>query len=195
MPNSAPHKLSININILKPQGNPEKVYVRLSRWALSTGRYIVIFIEIIVLAAFLSRFKFDADLADTKEKIDQQIPFVESLRPDEQLVRQTQLQLATVKDIRLNSINYAQVLQSLSSYTPQGVRIVTLGLEKTGNQVTLRISGRAQTNNDLASFVAGLRNDSNFSEITLTNAGLDQTVITFSLTGIVNPTNSQDQNI
>ncbi len=195
MPNSAPHKLSININILKPQGNPEKTYVRISRWALSTGRYIVIFVEIIVLAAFLSRFKFDADLADTKEKIDQQIPFIESLKPDEQLIRQTQLQLATIKDIRLNSINNAAVLQSIASYTPQGVRIVTLGMEKTDNRINLRITGRSQTNNDLASFVTGLRNDKNFSEINLVNVGLDEAVITFSLTGVVNPTTSQDQNI
>lgn len=195
MPNPTPHKFAIKINILKPQGNPEKIVVRISRWALSTGRYIVIFIEIIVLTAFLSRFKFDADLADTKEKIDQQIPFIESLKSDESLVRQTQLQLATVKDIRLNSIDHPQVLQSIARYTPQGVRIITLGLEKSDKSVNLRISGRAQSNNDLASFLAGLKQDKNFSEITLTNAGLDQSVITFGLTGTVNPINKQNNNI
>lgn len=195
MPNQAPHKFLININILKPQGNPEKTYVRISRWALSTGRYIVIFVEIIVLAAFLSRFKFDADLADTKEKIDQQIPFVESLKPDEALIRQTQLQLATVKDIRLNSVDYAQVLQNIASITPQGVRIVTLGLEKSDNTVNLRINGRAQSNTDLAVFITGLRQNPNFSDVSLTNAGLDQSVITFSLNGTVNAVNNQDQNI
>lgn len=192
MPNS-PKKLSININILKPQGNPEKFYVRISRWALSTGRYIIIFVEIIVLAAFVSRFKFDSDLAETKEKIDQQIPFIENLRIDEQLIRQTQLQLATIKDIRSNSINYTTVIQSIANQTPQGVKINTLNIEKEKSKVTFKISGHSQTNADLASLIVGLRSDNNFSDVGLSSIGLEQSVLTFSISGSIKNINKKDQ--
>lgn len=194
MPNPA-RKISIDINILKPQGNPEKFYFRITRWALSTGRYIIIFVEIIVLTAFVSRFKFDSDLADTKEKIDAQIPFIESLKIDESIARQTQLQLATIKDIRENSVDYSLVLQSIANQTPQGVKLSSLNLTKESNKVIFKLAGKAETNTDLASFMAGLREDKQFSEVNLNTVGVEQSVISFSVSGNVKNTGQKDQQL
>ncbi len=99
----------IRLNLLHPLGSQEPILTRFIRWLLSSGRYIVIVVEAIVLIAFLSRFKFDADLQNTKEAIEAQLPFIQSLKADEALIRRTQLQLATVKDIRLNSSNLADI--------------------------------------------------------------------------------------
>ncbi len=178
-------KNSLHINILNPQGNPEKIYVKVMRWLLSTGRYIIIAVEIVVLGAFLSRFKLDNDLANNNEAIKQQVPFIESLKPDEQLIKQTQLQLATIKNIHQKSYDYPDILKRVAAQSPQGLTITTLNIDKSEGKAMLRISGQARSNNDLSTFLFGLKEENSFEGITLVSAGLDQNNITFSINGTV----------
>ncbi len=79
---------------LLPQENWEKgTFGRLLKWALTVGRYIVIITELIVILAFLSRFKFDRDLTDLNEKVKQQQAIVQSSAQFEQKFRFLQKQL------------------------------------------------------------------------------------------------------
>lgn len=179
-----PHdsKFLININILHPQGNPEKLAVRLGRWALSAGRYLIIVVEIVVLGAFLSRFKFDNDISETKDKIKHQIPYIQSKIADENLVRKTQFQLATIKTAYTSRLDYVTILRKVAEQTPKGIHLTTLNIEHASPDSSLRISGRSDSNSDISSLVYGLKNDSSFSNVTLASASLDQAVISFSLT-------------
>ena len=61
-------KLKIKLNLLHTQGLPEKLPVKFLKWLVNYGRYIVVLVEIIVLVAFVARFKLDADLAEIKRK-------------------------------------------------------------------------------------------------------------------------------
>jgi len=173
----------LRLNLLKPQSNPEKIYSKLIGWLLSTGRYIIVFVELLVLLAFLSRFKFDADLASTKEATDQQIPFIESQKEDEQLIRQTQIKLATVKNIKLTNPNYADLLKRVSDQTPENIKLSNITMEKQPGKVNIKISGNVQSNNDLSVLILGLKSDSHFSEINLVNIGLEQGIINFTISG------------
>lgn len=175
------HRPSLHIDILKPQNEAEPIGVRLTRFLLSTGRYIIIVVEIIVLGAFVSRFKLDSDLQTITENINAQIPVIESLKADEQIIRQTQLQLATIKDVKQNSLDYSFLLQRVAAQTPTGVTLTTISLEKNNGKVLLKIVGSARTNSDLTSFVAGLRTEKNFLEVNLASASLDKGVTVFNL--------------
>src|SRR3990167_2341698 len=106
-------KTGINLDLLKPQSNPEKITVKVFRWLLSTGRYIFIFVEAIVLIAFILRFKLDADLAEKKEAIEQQIPYIESLKPYEVLIRESQLKISTMRASKSEVIDYPQTLKKI----------------------------------------------------------------------------------
>ncbi len=151
------------------------------RWLFSTGRYILIFVEALVLIAFVTRFKLDADLASNKEAVENQIPYIQSLRPVEVIIRQTQLKLTTIKAFRENAPDYLSILRHISSQTPQGVKILKLDLEKEVGKITVRITGQAQSNSDVTAFVSGLKQDKEFSNVNLTGAGLDQGTIHFSI--------------
>lgn len=179
MPNDS--RTNIHLDLLRPQSNPEKIWVILIRWLFSTGRYILIFVEAVVLIAFVTRFKLDADLASNKEAAENQIPYIQSQRPVEVLIRQTQLKLATIKAFRENSPDYVSILRHISSQTPQGVKILKLDLEKEVGKITIRITGQAQSNTDVTTFVSGLKQDKEFSNVNLTSAGLDQGAIHFSI--------------
>lgn len=177
-------KLGINLDLLKPQSNPEKLPIKLFRWLLSTGRYLFIVVEVVVLIAFITRFKFDADLASKKEAIEQQIPYIESLKPYEILIRQTQLKISTILTARADLIDYPVILKKIADQTPTGVKIIGLNMEKGVGKVTFSMNGEAQNNNDITSFVEGLKQDSTFSDVNLTSIGLEQGIIRFTLAGI-----------
>lgn len=176
----------LNLNLLRPQGESKKLLANALTWILSAGRYIVILVEIVVLAAFLSRFKLDADIQETKEKIEAQIPFIEVQKDSEVAIRQTQLQLSNIKNIKNESPRYSEVLDKIASQTPGGVVLNNLSIDKTAGKLELKLSGTAQNNNELNTFIYGLKSDPSFSEVNLANAGLDQNLISFSLTAVMN---------
>lgn len=181
MPKSQNPKLAIHLDLLKPQSNPEKIVVKLTRWLLSSGRYIFIFVEGLVLIAFVARFKLDADLASKKEAIEQQIPYIESLKPIEILIRQTQLKLSTIDSIHNTSSDYGQILKKIADQTPNGVKIINLNFEKNQTKVAVRLNAQAQSNNDLATFLGGLKQDPFFSDVNVTSLGFEKGSLIFSL--------------
>lgn len=174
-------KLGIHLNLLKPQSNPEKILVKLVRWLLSTGRYIFIFVEGVVLLAFITRFKFDADISSKKEAIEQQIPYIESLQSYEILIRQTQIKLSTIDTIKNSSPNFVDILKRIASQTPGSVKIISINLQKDVSRVTIQLSGQSQNNNDLSTFTSGLKQDQNFSDVNIVSIGLEKGLINFSI--------------
>lgn len=174
-------KPGIHLNLLKPQSNPEKIFVKLVKWLLSTGRYIFILVEGIVLLAFISRFKLDADIASRKESIDQQIPYIESLKPYEVIIRQTQLKLSTIDTIKNSSPDFADILKRIADQTPDGVKVISINLQKDVSQITIKLNGQSQNNNDLSVFTSGLKQDQNFSDVNIISIGLEKGVINFSI--------------
>lgn len=194
MPKPKP-KLTIKLNLLKPQSNPEKLPVKLFRWLLLSGRYIFVFVEALVLIAFGARFKLDADLAANKEAIEEQIPYIESLKAYEVLIRQTQLKLATIDSAKTNSPDWPAILKKIADQIPTSVKVTTINIEKQINSGKVHIAGQTPQNNDLMSFIAGLKSDTTFSNVTLVNAGLEQGVIKFSLDATAKATDLKQQGI
>lgn len=180
--------LAIKFNLLKPQSNPEKLPVRLLRWLLSTGRYLLIFVEALVLIAFIARFKLDADLAAKKEAIEEQIPYIESLKPYEILIRQTQLKLSTIGNIKKNTLDWAIILKKIADQTPTNTTLISINMTKDIDNITIRMTGSTQINSDLANFIAGLKEDNAFSNINLGSVSLEQGVIKFAVDAAVKAT-------
>lgn len=182
-PNSK--KLTIHLDLLKPQSNPEQILVKLMRWLLSSGRFIFVFVEALVLIAFVARFKLDADLAANKEAIDQQIPYIESLKSSEILIRQTQSKLSAISSFKSGYTDYSQILKKIADQTPTGVRIINLNLQKNVAIITLNLNGEALNNNELAAFVDGLRQDPSFAGVTIKSLGLEKNTLNFSVSAQV----------
>lgn len=193
MPKPNP-KLAIHLDLLKPQSNPKKLLVQLFHWVLFTGRYTLIIVEGVVLIAFIARFKLDGDLASNKEAIEQQISYIEALRSYEILIRQRQFKLSTIAEAKTNSVDYPAIFKKIADQTPTGVKITSLNLGKNVGQANIQINAQAKSNNDVTSFVTGLREDQTFSEITLTSIGLDQDTITFTISGKTKSNGTKGEN-
>lgn len=179
-------KLSIHLDLLHPQGNPEKIASKLIRWLLSSGRYIFIFVEAIVLIAFLTRFKFDADLAERKESIEQKVPFIESLKPYEIIIRQTQQKISSLNSFYKSSTDYAKILAEIAGSTPKGVIISNISLRKETGKVTVQINATSQSNRDLSGFITALKKAQSFSAVNLAGIGLEGDTINFTINANAN---------
>lgn len=174
-------KIAINLNLLKPQSNPEKLPVKLFRWLLLSGRYIFVLVEALVLIAFGTRFKFDADLAAKKEAIDEQIPYIESLKSYELLIRQTQLKLSILNNVKTSSLDFSQVLSKIADQAPTSIKLTSINIDKNLNAATVHINGQTPYNADLTNFISGLKTDSAFTQVNLISVGLEQGVIKFAI--------------
>ncbi|KKR80839.1 MAG: hypothetical protein UU73_C0002G0176 [Candidatus Daviesbacteria bacterium GW2011_GWA1_41_61] len=173
------------INLLVRKGEPVAILVALLKWILSSGRFIVILVELIVIGALVYRYQLDTELDDLKDKINQEIPYLKSLRNDEIMIRQTQFQLATIKKIKAESPNYSAVITKVGSLMPLNSRLTSIALEQTQPhpKTSFTINGQApiQTN-ELSAFIRALKKDPAFSEVTLTNVAFENE-IKFSISG------------
>lgn len=177
-------KLRIDLNLLHPKEAPAKLPERFLKWLITYGRFIVIIVEVIVVAAFLTRFKLDADLDNLKTKINQDLPYVEGLEPDEALIKQTQSKLALIDKVYQNSAKWQEVVVDVSSLVPQSVIFSGLSLEEKDEQsVNFRISGTTISNSDLGIFLNSLRKTEGFKEVTLASIAFEQNQIVFTISG------------
>lgn len=191
MPKSRP-KLTIRLNLLKPQSNPEKIPVKLIHWLLSSGRYIFVLVNALVLIAFGARFKLDADLASKKEAIEEQIPYIESLKPYEILIRETQLKLSTIDTVKKSSLDWSTTLKKIADQTPVSVKITGINIKKDVGSANVNIAGQTPFSRDLTSFITGLKEEE-FTGVNLTSAELEQGVIKFTIEASTKLTGSKEK--
>lgn len=179
-------QIKLNLNLLHPQGIPLKLPAKILKWLLSFGRYIGIIVEILVLVTFAARFKLDADLADINEKINQQIPFIENLKTQEQLVKQTQFKIAVIKKNLNLSPSWQNILDKLSAQIPKGTTLNSLSFDHSKtSELQFKMVGLASSNNDLAILLNGLKKEPTFKDIHLAALNLDDSGLNFTITGAV----------
>lgn len=184
-----PAKNLFKINLLLHKGEQSPIYAKFIKWLLASGRFIVVFVEILVIAAFVFRYKLDTELLDLQEQIEEQIPYLESLKSDEEQIRKIQFQLNTIKQTHSQNPNYSQSLLQLSKLTPKNITLtnITINKAKPLSNATLTISGSSPSSLELSAYLKALKNNSNFSEINLTNISFEGRT-TFTIMGNLNNT-------
>jgi len=156
-------RLTLDINLL-PGKNFEKSSIgKFLKWALSVGRYIVIFTELIVILAFLARFKLDRDIADLHDEIEQKKIIVESARGLEDDYKKLQFKIGEAKKIIDSQEDYREILNKVGVMTPVDAVVETFTMNN--NSFTLK----AQVFSDagLATFISEFKNSPYFSEVNL----------------------------
>lgn len=160
---------------LLPQEDWQKgKFGRLLKWALTVGRYIVIITELIVILAFLSRFKFDRDLTDLNEKIKQQQAIIQSSTQFEQKFRFLQKQLLNIETLEKERLQTNRVLTELASLTPIDVYLSDLNI--TDKEV--KLTATALSEGGLASFLNNLKKSPSFDKISLSqvSSGIEKEI-------------------
>lgn len=141
----------LGINLLNPDPFKTSVVGKVMLWALSIGRYIVVFTELIVILSFVSRFKLDRDLTDLNTEIVRQKAIVESYGDLELVVRDLQKQLAFIND-ELRSPQPESYLDLVVPLMPIDVKLNQM--QMSGD--TVRIEATALSQTGFKQFIRGL---------------------------------------
>jgi len=158
-------KKTLNINLLLEDEFGKTSFGKFIKWALSTGRYIVVFTELIVILAFLSRFKLDRDLTDLHELIEQKNAIVASAYELEKEIRSFQDGLLKINEVSQKQTSYSSFITSFAEIIPDEVTIESFSLEKN----RLSLSCTSLTPQGIGLFIYQLKQSPKFSSISIEN--------------------------
>lgn len=169
------------INLLQKEDFEKKPLGKFLNWALTVGRWIVVFTELIVILAFLSRFKLDTDLADLHDKIKEKQFIVVNSAGFETTFRSIQNRIIKIQGLEINQLNVNKILEEFQRIMPSDVIIKNL----TCKEKVLTITGTSLNESSLNLLVNNLYGSPIFTQTQIANImkggekpGLDFTIKT-----------------
>lgn len=162
-------KVAFNINLLPKDPFFNTVLGKTLKWALSVGRYIVIFTELIVIVSFITRFSLDRQVTDLNQSIDQKKNIIESYGDLENRIRHYQALLEQHQQIEQQH-NLVAIFPELSRITPLDVQLESLSINPNG--VTL--AGTTLSQNSLTLLITNMQLSSLFQSINVGKIEADQ---------------------
>jgi Tfp pilus assembly protein PilN len=161
-------KLS-GINLVPQDEFDSSVVGKALKWALTTGKSIVILTEFVVILAFLSRFQLDRDYNDINEIIVQKQGLVQAYSRVEQEILDVQARMTLAGEIQNTSVNVTTSLDELSLMVPLDTRLETVELNQSG----WILRGVAGSETGFANLISRLENSNKFDAINIGDVRFD----------------------
>ncbi len=163
--------IRIRINLLPKDPFLASPLGRLLQWALSAGRYIVIFTELVVIISFATRFVLDKQLTDLNASIFRKRSEILAYGDLELQFITTQSKLDQLAKLQ-QDMNITDVFEALTAVTPKDVSLSQLSI----TQSTVSITGKTFSQNSFNLLINNLQLSNRFSNITVgkIESGKDQ---------------------
>lgn len=166
------------INLLPKSEFELSFWGRFLHWAITSGRYIIITVEAIVIIAFLSRFKLDQDLADLTSAIEGQQRILQSQAAQEQQFREVQARIQTIQTVLASQLHDKQISDTVVSTLPPEIKLSSLIATPTD----ISLSGTTLSEDALGRMLVAMSRHSEWKGLDLTNLSAEnESAITFSL--------------
>ncbi len=123
-----------DINLLPKDDTENKPEGKILRWALSWGKKIVILTELVVVLAFLSRFKIDSDVANLSDEIDRKKEIVMTFADFETNFRTIAARVQKVKAVK-SSVSVVTILESTERLIPPTIKLSQVAVRGQGVQI------------------------------------------------------------
>ncbi|MBI2326455.1 PilN domain-containing protein [Candidatus Collierbacteria bacterium] len=174
------------INLLPKDSFELSVLGKILKWALTSGRILVVLTEFVVILAFGSRFYFDKKLNDLIEVIGQKQAVVESYVDIENKIRDLLSRQAVVDKYLKENLEISEVINQIKRVTPVDVSFTEISVDEAGFSLT----GMAGSEGGLASLLVGVNNISSVTGISVGSIDYDQRqgAINFKISVVVNKT-------
>lgn len=151
------------INLLPSEEFEDSTFGRVLRWALTTFRVIVIGVEVVVIAAFLSRFFLDAKNNDLTDEIEIKQARILAEADFEKEFRLTQKRLDIFSV--LSGKQEGQAITSVSSAMPSDVVLETM----TVDDKSVLLKGRSTNEASISQFIVNLDSSEEFEKVSLSS--------------------------
>lgn len=148
------------INLLPQEEFDASIVGRILKWAMGTFRIIVIVTEMVVMAAFLSRFWLDAQNSDLTDAIKIKTAQIAAQSDLETQFRNLQNKLNVFKLLDQGKTPTDR-LEAIASKVPPDVTISTMSIEDSETSV----KGSSTSELGVAQFISNIKNDTNFKGV------------------------------
>jgi Tfp pilus assembly protein PilN len=118
------------LSLLPDSENPNSFSARVIKWLTTVGRWVIVFTELVVVSAFISRFWLDRQNSDLSETLRQQQAILESTQSFESEFKSFQQRLDFIADFYQNDPQYDQKITALINSTPKDLVYQTLSIKK-----------------------------------------------------------------
>lgn len=151
------------INLIPQKGLETTTRGRVLLWVLTTFRVIVIATEIIVMAAFLSRFWLDAKNTDLTEEIEQKKDVLVASTEFENEFKQIQKRLEILSELTKSEKLITNSLKTVTSYLPPDIFLDSFSFSE--NKIAL--IGISPGEISVQQLIVNLQETENFEEVSL----------------------------
>lgn len=174
-------KRSSSINLITSRKG--SVFDRFINWALSIGRLIVIFVELVALLAFGYRFILDRELIDLHTKIKMEAKQISFQKEDEEAYRNLQSRLKVATDYISGSSKKVKIFNDVLGLAPQGMSFNDFSLSESG----LSINATVESVSALSLFVNNLKKYPAIDSVSIDRIGNKPTsaIIVVSITALL----------
>jgi Tfp pilus assembly protein PilN len=155
------------ISLLPQSENPDSFSSRLINWLTTVGRFIVVFTELIVISAFLSRFYLDRKNSDLSEKIRNNKAILEYSLDFEKDFRLLQQKMQSVSVLDKSNQDLPKLFDQISYLVPPNVVLNRLNVKENKNLYTLTIAASCYDQDSLYKFLSRLKTRSGLSRISI----------------------------
>jgi Tfp pilus assembly protein PilN len=157
---------AIKVNLLPKDPFLSSPVGKLLQWALSVGRYLVVFTELVVIISFASRFTIDRQITDLNLALLQKETVIDSYGDLEDNVRDLQTKIENYRQVSQLD-NVTDVFPVLTAVTPPD--IILNDLQMRPGRVTL--SGTSLSNVSLGILINNLQVSGRFTDISVERIG------------------------
>jgi hypothetical protein len=130
---------------------------RFLKWALSTGRHIIILTELVVIIAFLSRFKLDQDLADLTDEVNGKQEILKHTANTERFFLQVQRRIDITNSLVKTQSKPSLVIDSVANLLPEGMKLISVTIANG----TVNVEAQANDELEVGGFLAQLAKQTN----------------------------------
>lgn len=152
----------IEINLVPKDPFFQTPLGRFMQWALSAGRYIVIFTELVVIGSFLTRFTLDRQITDLNNEILQKEEQIKGYGTLEADFRSAQSRVEQYKQV-VQERNIAEVFPQLTAITPIEVTYDLVSI----SPVRVVMSGSALSRDSFNTLINNLQLSNIFKNVTI----------------------------
>jgi len=146
------------ISLLPEEEKIDSLTARALHWLSTVGRVIIIFTELLVISAFVSRFWLDRKNSDLSEIIRQRKAILKTTQQFETELALVQRKVEVVKKTIDTQPAYDRKITALTRSTPPEIsyQLLSLAHDSEKNRLTASISFYAYTENSLVDFISNL---------------------------------------
>ena len=173
-------KKSDQINLIPKDKFNDSFAGRVLTWAMSTFRFTVIVVEMIVMLAFLSRFWLDQKNSDLDDQIEQKMAQIQAQEALENEFNLVQQRLKIFSVMASSDKSRVDDIENIASQLPVDVYLNNVSFTNQG----IRISGYSPSEISVAQFIVNLDSLDSFETVELTQVDIDsenESLLKFSL--------------